>query len=100
MKLLVIRHGVAMEREEYRQQCARESAQEPDDGLRPLTSAGIRKMDKNARGLAKLVNHIDVLVTSPLVRAVQTAQMAMSALRLWRRNQDMRTKRSKKLSAG
>jgi phosphohistidine phosphatase len=66
MKLLVVRHAVALEREEFA------ATGKPDD-LRPLTDAGRRKMRRAARGLRRLVPHLDVLGSSPLIRAMQTA---------------------------
>lgn len=65
MKLLMIRHGIAEEREDF----ARTGK---DDHLRPLTDDGRKKMKQNARGLKKLVPEIDLLATSPLTRAAQT----------------------------
>lgn len=65
MKLLMIRHGIAEEREDF----ARTGK---DDRLRPLTDEGRRKMKQNASGLKKLVPDIDLLATSPLTRAAQT----------------------------
>lgn len=66
MKLLLIRHAIAEEREDF----ARTGK---DDRLRPLTDAGRRKMRRNAKGLRELVPEIDLLATSPLTRAAQTA---------------------------
>jgi phosphohistidine phosphatase len=66
MELLVIRHAIAADRAEF-------AASGQDDAKRPLTAAGRRKMRKNARGLARIAPGIDLLVTSPLVRAVETA---------------------------
>src|SRR5258708_39107238 len=68
MELLVIRHGVAMDKEEF-------AKAGTSDDLRPLTSAGMEEMKEIARGLRELVKKIDVLATSPLVRAVQTAEI-------------------------
>ena len=65
MKLLMIRHAIAEEREDF----ARTGK---DDHLRPLTDEGRKKMKQNARGLKKLVPDIDLLATSPLTRAAQT----------------------------
>src|SRR5262245_13093818 len=65
MKLLMIRHAIAEEREDF----ARTGK---DDHLRPLTDEGRKKMKQNARGLKKLVHEIDLLATSPLTRAAQT----------------------------
>ena len=68
MQLLVIRHGLAVDREEFARTC-------PDDGLRPLTKEGKKKMRRGARGLRTLVQSLDVLASSPLTRAVQTAEI-------------------------
>jgi phosphohistidine phosphatase len=66
MKLLLIRHAVAEEREDF----ARTGK---DDRLRPLTEEGRKKMKQGAKGLRHLVPEIDLLATSPLTRAAQTA---------------------------
>jgi phosphohistidine phosphatase len=54
-----------------------------EDGLRPLTRAGRRRFQIAA---AALVNaralHPDVIITSPLVRARQTAELLSAALAL------------------
>lgn len=65
MKLLVIRHAIAQEREDF-------SRTGKDDHLRPLTNEGRKKMKQSARGLRRLVPEIDLLATSPLTRAAQT----------------------------
>lgn len=66
MRLLLIRHAIAEEREDF----ARTGK---DDRLRPLTDEGRKKMKQVARGLCKIVPDIDLLATSPLARAAQTA---------------------------
>ena len=68
MTLLIIRHGIAMHRDEFAKTC-------PDDGLRPLTKDGRKKMRQAAAGLKKVVKGIDVVVSSPLTRAVETAEI-------------------------
>lgn len=45
------------------------------DAARPLTDAGRKDMRKAAKGLQTLVPEIDVLATSPLVRARETAEI-------------------------
>lgn len=72
MRILIIRHGVAEDREAFAK-----STQE--DALRPLTKAGRKKMRKAARGLAGLVPTLDVIASSPLLRAVQTAELVAEA---------------------
>ena len=69
MKLLIIRHAIAV---------SRNSADLPDDE-RPLTGRGRRRFRKAADGLARIVDRPDVLLTSPLRRAVQTAEIAAKA---------------------
>jgi phosphohistidine phosphatase len=73
MELLVIRHAIAMEREEW----ARTGR--PDDD-RPLTDAGRRRMRKNARGIHRFAPHPDVIATSPYLRAVDTARVVAETL--------------------
>jgi phosphohistidine phosphatase len=65
MQLLLIRHAIAEEQEDF----ARTGK---DDRLRPLTDEGRKKMKQAARGLKGLVPDIDLLATSPLTRAAQT----------------------------
>ena len=71
MKLVIIRHGQAGDRGEW-------EARGRDDRLRPLTPEGKKETGRAAAGLAVLVPHIDVLATSPLVRAVETAAIVAS----------------------
>ena len=75
MELLVIRHAIAEDKEAY-------AASGRDDALRPLTARGARRMRRAARGLRELVGAIDVLVTSPLTRANQTAEIVRRAYKL------------------
>ena len=65
MKLLLIRHAIAEESEDF----ARTGK---DDRLRPLTDEGRKKMKQAARGLKEITPEIDLLATSPLTRAAQT----------------------------
>lgn len=68
MQLLVIRHGRAGSAEEF----ARAG---DSDELRPLTEDGAERMRAGVRGLRRLVETIDLLATSPLVRTRQTADI-------------------------
>lgn len=68
MHLLVIRHA----RAENAQDFAKTGA--PDD-LRPLTEEGRERMRAGLAGLRRMGTEIDVLATSPLVRARQTAEI-------------------------
>lgn len=68
MKLLVIRHAIAMDAEEFA------DSGEPDD-RRPITNYGAKRMRKNAKGLKTLVDGIDCFATSPFTRAIETAEI-------------------------
>src|SRR5687768_7995727 len=68
MQLLVIRHAIAEDREQW-------SHSGKPDAERPLTDDGRRRMRRAARGLRMVVPSLDVLATSPLVRAVETAEL-------------------------
>lgn len=66
-QLMVIRHGIAVDKEEF-------ASSGRSDDERPLTEDGLREMRRVARGLHSLVSRIDLLASSPLVRAKQTAE--------------------------
>jgi phosphohistidine phosphatase len=66
MMLLVVRHGPAGDRHAW-------SEEGKDDFLRPLTAEGRRKVRDAFRGLRHLVPPPEALATSPLLRAVETA---------------------------
>ena len=51
------------------------------DAERPLTPSGRAKFGVAARGLARIVGRIDVLLTSPLTRAQDTAEILARAFR-------------------
>jgi phosphohistidine phosphatase len=69
-RLYLIRHGLA---------AARGDAY-PDDGKRPLTGRGVAGLRREARGLAALGVTLDQVLTSPLVRARQTAELMATDL--------------------
>lgn len=64
-QLYLIRHGIAEERGE----------DWPDDTKRPLTDQGKTSLKHEARGLVRLGVVFDTMLTSPLVRAKQTAEI-------------------------
>ena len=66
MDLLIVRHAIAYDRDPHRWR---------EDADRPLSPAGIRRARKAAAGLKQLTPRPDRLLTSPLVRAKQTAQI-------------------------
>jgi phosphohistidine phosphatase len=72
MKLLVLRHDVAEPREA--------GASRDADAKRALTAAGRRRAEKAARALARWVGEVDLLASSPLRRARQTADALAAEL--------------------
>jgi phosphohistidine phosphatase len=64
--IYVVRHAIAEERDPERW---------PDDAERPLTPDGERRFREAARGLRKLVPDVDVMLSSPYVRAWRTAEI-------------------------
>ncbi len=68
MQLLVIRHGTA-----------EEAGAGGDDASRALTKAGKKEMKEVAAGLETLVESVDVIGASPLLRAQQTAEIIARA---------------------
>lgn len=69
-ELYLIRHGVAAERGDAW----------PEDAKRPLTDRGVRRLRKAAAALSALGVSFDVLLSSPLVRARQTAEILAAGL--------------------
>ena len=72
MRLLIVRHADAGDREEW------EKSGQPDD-KRPLTKKGVNQMRAAAKGLIAMVPELDVIVTSPYTRAEQTAEIVRAA---------------------
>jgi phosphohistidine phosphatase len=66
MEWLIIRHAIAFERDRHRW---------PDDAARPLSPIGVRRSRKAAAGLKELCKAPDRLLTSPLIRARETAKI-------------------------
>src|SRR5881392_380489 len=74
MRLLVVRHAIAEDREAF-------ARSHKDDADRPLTSEGRRKMERAALGLKVLVPELDVLAASPYKRALDTAEIIAASYR-------------------
>ncbi len=66
MHLYLIRHGIAVDREDPK--C-------PPDTERPLTPKGLKRSHAAALGLRALDVKPDVVLTSPWLRAAQTAEI-------------------------
>ena len=64
VQLYLIRHGLADE----------PGPAYADDTKRPLTREGVARLKKEARALIELKVGFDVIITSPLVRALQTTE--------------------------
>jgi phosphohistidine phosphatase len=71
MEIYVVRHGIAIDREDPK--C-------PPDPERYLTEEGIEKTKRVAAAVAALGASPDLLLSSPYVRAMQTAEIFASAL--------------------
>lgn len=69
MNLYMIRHAIAVERG---------TPGYEEDSQRPLTDAGRKKMNKIAKGLRQLDIELDVILSSPYVRAHDTAKILAS----------------------
>ncbi|MXY46977.1 MAG: phosphohistidine phosphatase SixA [Chloroflexi bacterium] len=71
MNLYILRHGIAADRD---------SREYPDDDLRPLTGRGIDRMRRQVAGMNAIGIAPDVIITSPLARAAQTADIVQHGL--------------------
>ncbi|MBI5060076.1 phosphohistidine phosphatase SixA [candidate division KSB1 bacterium] len=69
MEVYLLRHAIAADR----------GTPGLVDDDRPLTADGIDKMKKAARGIAELAKGFDLVLTSPLIRAQETARIAAEA---------------------
>src|SRR6266516_601954 len=69
-ELYLIRHGIAEQRGDSW----------PDDTKRPLSEGGVARLRKGTRSLAHIDVSFDVMLTSPLVRTRQTAEIIAAGL--------------------
>jgi phosphohistidine phosphatase len=70
VELLLVRHAVAAER----------GPNYPDDRKRPLTSEGVSRFKRVVDGLEDLDVKLELVLTSPLVRAHHTAELLVSGI--------------------
>jgi phosphohistidine phosphatase len=70
VRIYFLRHGKAAARGEWR----------GGDGLRPLTDEGERLMRAEAPAIGRVTRGLELIVTSPLVRARRTAEIVADAL--------------------
>jgi phosphohistidine phosphatase len=70
MELYFLRHGEAGKKDEW----------EGEDGERPLNKEGVARMKQEAASIAGLDLGLELIITSPLVRARQTADIVAREL--------------------
>lgn len=71
LELYLIRHAIAAE----------SGPKYPDDRKRPLTPDGSKRFKESVKGLVGLGIELDVILTSPLTRAEETAALLSSGLK-------------------
>jgi len=72
VRVVLIRHAIAQDREVF-------ARRHKSDDARPLTAEGRRRMAAAAQGVRSLVPTLDVVASSPLKRAVETAEIVARA---------------------
>ena len=72
MDCVLLRHGIAVERDEW----------DGSDEDRPLTERGIKRVTQVAAGLNRLGIQPTQVLSSPLIRAMETAKIAHRSLRV------------------
>jgi phosphohistidine phosphatase len=73
MNLYVVRHAIAVQRG---------TAGDEDDSQRPLTDTGRKKMKKIVKGLRQFEIELDVILSSPYVRARDTAKILANEFKM------------------
>lgn len=68
MELILFRHGIAEDREDF-------AKKNLDDHLRPLTLKGRKRVQKVGIKLRDWISEVDMIVSSPFTRARQTAEI-------------------------
>lgn len=71
-RLYFLRHGLA----------DRAAFKGDDDDLRPLTTAGQYKLERCLPAFRRLLNEVDLVLSSPLLRAKQTAEIVAQGVPL------------------
>ena len=72
MDCVLVRHGSAVERDEW----------EGADADRPLTERGVKRVAQVAAGLSRLDVQPTHVLSSPLIRAIETAKIVRRSLRV------------------
>jgi phosphohistidine phosphatase len=73
MNIFMLRHGIAADRD---------PAKFPDDSLRPLIPRGERKLRRVCEAMQEMELSLDLILSSPFLRARRTAEIAAEALGL------------------
>ncbi len=76
MEIFLLRHGAAVERG---------TRGFDDDSARPLTPKGRRQLRKTVTAMKKLERKFDLILSSPFLRARQTAEIVATGLKLKKR---------------
>ncbi len=76
MELFLLRHGIAVEKG---------TPGFENDSARPLTPGGIKKTRKIAKGIKRMDLKFDFILSSPFLRAKQTAEIVTKALKCGRK---------------
>jgi phosphohistidine phosphatase len=76
MELFLMRHGIAAERD---------AGLFPDDSHRPLTPQGLMRTRKVVKAMKALKLRFDLVLTSPFVRAKQTADIVVEVFEIQQR---------------
>jgi phosphohistidine phosphatase len=71
MLLYIVRHGIAI---------SRDDPDAPSEAERFLTSKGVEKTREAARGFRQMGTHAESVLSSPYLRALQTAEIFCGAL--------------------
>lgn len=80
MNLYLMRHGIAV---------PRDAGGIHSDRERPLTQKGIKRMRKAAKGLSALAIPFDQILSSPLTRSRQTAELIAEVLNIKKRLEEI-----------
>jgi len=73
MELYLLRHGIAVMRDDL---------DFKNDAKRPLTSKGKRQLRQTAAAMKTMGLHFDLILSSPYLRAKQTAEVIAESLKL------------------
>jgi phosphohistidine phosphatase len=71
MEIYILRHAPAAKRG---------GVKYPNDD-RPLSKEGVEKLKLSAKGIGVVIGSVDLILTSPLIRAADTASVAAKAMR-------------------